>query len=59
MQVGQALLVLLADGQQRTHVPDLMVDVVPAGFGCSFGGSGRDHDHSGEEGKARKGKQVS
>lgn len=49
VQVGQALLVLLADGQQSTHVPDLMVDVVPSSFGCSFGGSVRDHDHWGGE----------
>lgn len=48
MQVGQALLVLLHDGQQGAHVPDLMVDVVPPGFGRSFGGSARDHVHCGQ-----------
>lgn len=37
VQVGEPFLVLLADGQQSTHIPDLMIDVVPPGFGCSFG----------------------
>lgn len=48
MQVGETLLVLLGDGQQCAHIPDLMIDVVPPGFGCSFGGSVRDHGHGGE-----------
>lgn len=43
MQVGETLLVLLGDGQQGAHIPDLMIDVVPPGFGRSFGGSVRDH----------------
>lgn len=45
VQVGEALLVLLGDGQQSAHIPDLMIDVVPPGFGCPFGGSVRDHGH--------------
>lgn len=45
VQVGETLLVLLGDGQQSSHIPDLMVDVVPPGFGCSFSGSVRDHGH--------------
>ena len=45
VQVGEALLVLLGDGQQGAHVPDLVIDVVPPGFGRSFGGSVRDHGH--------------
>lgn len=48
MQVGETLLVLLGDGQQSAHVPDLMIDVVPSGFGRSFGGSVRDHGHGGQ-----------
>lgn len=48
VQVGETLLVLLGDGQQGAHIPDLMIDVVPPGFGCSFGGSVRDHGHGGE-----------
>ena len=48
MQVGEALLVLLHDGQKGAHVPDLMVDVVPPGFGRSFGGSAREHGHCGQ-----------
>lgn len=48
MQVGEALLVLLGDGQQAPHIPDLIIDVVPPGFGCSFGGSVRHHGRSGQ-----------
>lgn len=45
MQVGETLLVLLSDGQQSTHIPDLMIDVIPPGLGCSFGRSVGDHGH--------------
>lgn len=44
MQVGETLLVLPGGGQQSAHIPDLMIDVVPPGFGRSFGGSVGDHD---------------
>lgn len=43
VKVGEALLVILADGKQSTHIPDLMIDVVSSGFGRSFGGSVGDH----------------
>lgn len=45
VQVGESLLVLLGDGQQGAHIPDLMIDVVPPGFRRSFGRSVRDHGH--------------
>lgn len=43
VEVGEALLVLPGDGQESPHVPDLVVDVVPSGFGGSLSGSVRDH----------------
>lgn len=43
VEVGETLLVLPGDGQESTHVPDLVVDVVPSGFGGSLGGSVGDH----------------
>lgn len=49
VQVGETLLVLLGDGQQSPHIPDLTIDVVPSGFGCSFGWSVRDHDRWGQK----------
>ena len=48
VQVGETLLVLLDDGQQCPHIPDFMIDVVPSGFGCSFGGPVRDHGRQGQ-----------
>lgn len=48
VKVGQALLVLLADGEQRSHAPDFVVDVISAGFGGSFGGSVKDHGRRGQ-----------
>jgi len=48
VQVGETFLVLLGDGQQGAHIPDLMIDVVPSGFGRSFGRSERDHSHWGQ-----------
>lgn len=48
MKVGQTFLVLLGDGEQSAHIPDLMIDVVSPGFGRSLGGSVRDHGHSGK-----------
>lgn len=54
VEVGEALLVLPGDGQEIAHVPDLMVDVVPPGFGCSFGGSVGDHGRPSLEEDLRK-----
>lgn len=50
MEVGQALLVLLADGEQGSHVPDLVVDVVSASLGGPLGGPGPVKDHVGQDG---------
>lgn len=49
VKVRESLLVLQGDGQQSTHVLDLMIDVVPSSFGCPFGGSVRDHGHWGQK----------
>lgn len=54
VEVGKALLVLLGDGQESAHVPDLVVDVVPPGFGCSFGGPVGDHGRPSLEEDFRK-----
>lgn len=54
VEVGEALLVLPGDGQESAHVPDLVVDVVPPGFGCSFGGSVGDHGRPSLEEDLRK-----
>lgn len=43
VEVGEAFLVLPGNGQESAHVPDLVVDVVPSGFGGSFSGSVGDH----------------
>jgi len=45
VKVGETLLVLVGDGKQCTHIPDLMIDVVSTGFGGSFSGSVRDHGY--------------